>query len=94
MATAARERGEGAQHIQRRRRGAIARRGFSAEPKDAVLGFAASAREIETFKVPLTAKHGTLLAKDGTVSNGETLRIKLRRHEDGSVYILTAMIDP
>ena len=59
-----------------------------------MLGFAASAREIETFKVPLTAKHGTLLAKDGTVSNGETLRIKLRRHEDGSVYILTAMIDP
>ena len=67
---------------------------FLRDHKDELRDFAASARQIETFKVPLAAKHGTSLAKDGTVSNGETLRIKFRRHEDGSVYILTAMIDP
>lgn len=62
--------------------------------EEAVLDFVRSGKAGQTFALGLDRPSGTVLSRNGQVSRGAMLRVMLRRHEDGSVYILTAMIDP
>lgn len=67
---------------------------FLKEHREAVLDFVHSHRASRTFTTSLGGRYGTVLSREGHVGNGERLRLTMKRHEDGTVYILTAMIDP
>lgn len=60
----------------------------------AVLNFVRSGRLGQSFSINLEGRYGTVLSRDGQVATGGRLRVMLMRHNDGSVYIFTAMIDP
>lgn len=59
----------------------------------AVESFMASTRSSQIFRAPASAPTGVVLRRSGETSPGSRLRVTLRRHQDGSVYIVTAMVD-